>query len=140
MEPLTTVDYANAFFADRLHTEVWDAATPDDRRKAINTASEFIEKYFVLHEEAFQDGIAVYRIQNAVCLQAIYLLGVNPAEYPDVLMKGIASASAGPLNATFDKSFIPLPIAIGVEEAIGELGTYIGPSESGRVMTLPLCV
>ena len=148
MEPLTTVDYADTFFADRLHTSVWDAASSDEKRKAINHASSDIRKYFVLHDEAFREEvtedesriIADYRIQNAVCLQAIYLLSVNPAEYPEALTKGVSSASAGPLNATFDKSFIPLPIAIGVEEAIGKLGTYIGPTESGTARTMPLYV
>ena len=150
MEPLTTVDYADTFFADRLHTDLWDAASSEERRKAINHASSDIRKYFVLHEDAFQEWIehpsekqiviADSRVQNAVCLQAIYLLSVNPADYPEALTKGVSSASAGPLNATFDKSFIPLPIAIGVEEAIGELGTYIGPTESGTARTMPLYV
>ena len=149
MEPLTTVDYADTFFADRLHTSVWDAASSDERRKAIIHASSDIRKYFVLHDKASwgyinDDGDQIleadYRVQTAVCLQAIYLLSVNPAEYPEALTKGVSSASAGPLNATFDKSFIPLPIAIGVEEAIGELGTYIGPTESGTARTMPLYV
>jgi hypothetical protein len=148
MEPLTTVDYADTFFANRLHTDVWDAATSDNKRKAVNHASSDIRKYFVLHDEAFREEViddesrivADNGVQNAVCLQAIYLLGVNPAEYPEALTKGVSAASAGPLNATFDKSFIPLPIALGVEEAIGELGTYIGPSESGTARTMPLYV
>ena len=148
MEPLTTVDYADTFFADRLHTDVWDAASSDERRKAINHASSDIRKYFVLHSEAFREEViddesrivADNRVQNAVCLQAIYLLGVNPAEYPEALTKGVSSASAGPLNATFDKSFMPLPIAIGVEEAIGDLGIYIGPTDTGTARTMPLYV
>ena len=143
MEPLTTVAYADTFFAERLHTELWDASTPENKRKAVNHASDDIRKYFVLHDEAFVDPertIAVAQLQSAVCLQAIYLLRTNPAEYPEILTKGMSSGSAGPLNATFDKSFVPDPLGPDVEITVGELGEYIGPSEFGTARTAPLIV
>jgi len=136
MEPLTTVDFANDFFTNRLHAEKWEVASDEDREKAIFTASGDIIKYFVF--DTPHDGVIDDRLQVGTCLQAIYLLTRNPEQVIDALTKGIKSARVGPVATEFNKDFVAPLLAPGVIDAIGDAAEYVGPSQSGTVRVRPL--
>lgn len=130
MEPLTTVEYADEFFAKRLNTTDWDTSPLELKEKAIQSASDLIRANFVFSKAASWtdengDTVFVEPVQNAACYQAKYMLSTDPYAYPDLLTKGFSSASAGPLSVTADKSFVPKLLAGEVEAEIGEFGNLI---------------
>lgn len=138
MEPLTTVEYADEFFAKRLNTDVWDAASLELKEKAIQSASDLIRANFVFSETASYvdekgDVKFVEPVQNAACYQAKYMLATDPYTYPELLTKGFSSATAGPLSVTADKSFVPNLLSGEVEQEIGEFGEFIGDTGKGTI-------
>lgn len=138
MEPLTTVEYADAFFAKRLNTTNWDLAVYELKEKAIQSASDLLRANFVFSETASlidENGVTVFvePVQNAACYQAKYMLTNDPYAYPELLTKGFSSATAGPLSVTADKSFVPNLLAGEVEQEIGEYGEFTGDTGKGTI-------
>lgn len=94
MTPYCDVAFAEAYFAERLHTEVWDQLTDDDigssvKLKALKHATGILEtlnyagdKSDPLQEYQFPRGIDTLvpdAIKKACCECAISLLdGINP--------------------------------------------------------------
>ena len=103
------VDDANAYFNSRLRPDAWLAVDDDTKQRALLQASFLISGAFVFTNEAcYYDADAQAYLWNtrviaAVCEQALWLITRDPSELPDALFKGIVSASAGSVSATFDK-------------------------------------
>lgn len=131
-----TIEQASAYFATRLYSDVWDRAIGADKRKALSWASRIIEGSYVFTDEAYTEDTWDPRILYAVYEEAIWLLTQDPTVLPEVFTKGIVSASAGGVSATFSKEHL-LPLVCGSARAlIGDLGTLI--SGEGRVTSTML--
>jgi hypothetical protein len=75
------------------------------------------------------------RIRIAVCEQALYLMRRTDV-YPEALTKGIVSASAGTMSATFSKDFVAPLVCEEAKLAIGEAGYFA--KDVAVVTTMPL--
>lgn len=65
-----SIDFANQFFVNRLNTLVWDEATTDDKARALNMATQAIDKLNFMEEiEEIPDPL-----KQACCLCAIKFL------------------------------------------------------------------
>jgi len=114
------LEWATNYFAlSRPKADEWDAADDTERRRYLNWASMLIKSAFV-----FQTGVDLNdddRIRTAVCEQALYLMRRTDV-YPEALTKGIVSASAGTVSATFSKDFIAPLICEEAKLAISGIG------------------
>jgi len=135
MQPLVSLEWAINYFAMfRPKSDEWDAADNVERYKYLNWASTLIKSAFVFHANVEVDNDD--RIRVAVCEQALYLMR-RTDEYPEVLTKGIVSASAGPMSATFSKDFVAPLICEEAKLALAEIGNFVG--KLGVVTTMQLC-
>ena len=134
MQSFVSLEWAVDYFAmSRPKAKEWDIFDDADRLRYLNWATMLIKSAFV-----FDSDIEVEnddRIKIAVCEQALYLMR-RPDEYPEALTKGIASASAGPVSATFSKDFIAPLICEEAKLSVAEIGTFI--SKFGVVKTMLL--
>ena len=140
--PTVTISEADVYFASRLHSEKWDVADELSKSKALSQASFLVSGAFVFSENAFQtvDNTVIWneRIKAGICEEALWLLEHNPNDIPESLFKGISTANAGSVSATFDKSFICPWICDSVKMLIGDLGTFVSDECSLQVTQLSL--
>ncbi|MDD3587243.1 MAG: hypothetical protein PHQ75_08665, partial [Thermoguttaceae bacterium] len=59
----------------------------------------------------------------AVCEQALWVLRLDPAVYPEALIQGIASASAAGSSATFSRQFVPPLLCPVTQCLLAKIGT-----------------
>lgn len=106
-----SLQQAQNYFENRVHAETWNAAQPLTQQKALAWACQIIEALFEPSSKKF----SVYEANNAripaayiaaVCEQALWVLRLDPAVYPESLIQGIASASASGASATFSRQFV----------------------------------
>lgn len=143
--PTTSVMDADSYFASVVRSTEWDAATDSEKEQALTQASYLIAGAFILQDNSFavnDDGSIVWneRIVAAVCEEAMWLLSHDPSELPDALTKGIVSASAGAVSATFDKTFVTPWICTLTRILIGDLGVFIGDEDGTNVRTTLLAM
>lgn len=141
-----TLDEANNYFELRLNTTVWDNASDTMREQALSQAGMLVFSAFVFSPNAYetdaQTGSVVWNSQiiSAVCEEALWLLQYDPSKIPETLFQGVASANAGNVSATFDKSFI-IPWICPVSRAlVGSLGTFIAGDDDSFVRSNPMCL
>ena len=134
MQEFVTLEWATDYFAlSRPKAAEWDIADDTQRRRYLNWASVLIRSAFV-----FQADVDINdddRIRTAVCEQALWLMR-RTDEYPDALTKGIVSASAGTVSATFSKDFVAPLICEEAKLAISGIGYFI--RDMAVVKTMPL--
>ena len=123
--------FANSYFSERLYADEWTNADATTRTKALRWAERLVDAGFCWLSGAKTkdaDGTVVWNdaIFCAVCEEAIHLLKKDPTNIPDVLTKGLASASVGSVATTFDKKFVVPCLSPACIELVGELGVYIG--------------
>lgn len=118
MTPLTTLEWANEYFAGRLNSSAWESADEDTRTKAITTASRVLSAFYVIPQKLFDD--VPEWLQMATCEQAIYLLSVDPTAIPSLLLKGFSQAAAGPISVTADWEFTAPLLSELAEQMIGD--------------------
>jgi len=134
MQALVSLEWAIDYFTlSRPKADEWDAVDNAERYKYLNWASTLIKSTFVFHANVEVDNDD--RIRVAVCEQALYLMR-RTDEYPEVLTKGIVSASAGPMSATFSKDFVAPLICEEAKMAVAEIGSFV--RAMGVVKTMPL--
>ena len=139
-----TTEWANPYFAKRLRSDVWDSASGDDRTKALTMATNMILSSFQFTDEAFfkdENDLddCVEPIKMAIAEQALWLLKVDPTNYPELLTLGLASGSVGSVSATFRRDFIAPLICAVAKQLIGDYGTFNDyDSTEGRGISLPL--
>jgi hypothetical protein len=132
---------ANTYFADRLHSEVWDSASSEDRDKALKTATQAIERlrfhgqrhavYAAVQaggdETAILSAVASQPLEfprdadeevpqeilDAVCEEALALLdGKDPdQELEDLPAKAQGYSS---VRVTMDRSFVQEHLNAGI--------------------------
>ena len=134
MEPLATLEWANAYFTHaRPKSDEWNGVDDTERLRYLNWASTLIRAAFHFHENVDLENDA--RVLTAVCEQALWLMR-RPDLYPEALTKGIASASAGVVSATFSKDFVAPLISEDVVMMLDEVADFVG--KLARVRTFPL--
>ena len=95
------LDAAERYFATRLRADLWREASESDKTNALTQASFLISGAFSFYDAAFaldeSTGEVVWnaRVVAAVCEEALWLLRVDPTEYPEALTLGLAEAGAG---------------------------------------------
>ena len=123
MQPLVSLEWATDYFADsRPKADEWDAANETERQKYLGWASVLIKSAFTFKADVEIDDDD--RIRVATCEQALWLMR-RTDQYPDVLTKGIVSAAAGSVNATFSKDFVAPLICEEAKVAIGNAGYFV---------------
>lgn len=133
---IVDIDDAEAYFNSRLRPELWNAADEETKKRALLQSAFLISGAFVFTDAAYYvdaETQAVYwntRVIAAVCEQAVWLMARDPSEIPEALFKGIVSASAGSVSATFDKSFILPWICPVAKTLIGDLGIFLDDDSS----------
>lgn len=151
-----TLEEANSYFIDRLHTDLWDASSNDNRTKALLMACRVLDSRVEWIGDKTSEGQAlqwprigvpnkkgyqltrVYLNENTIPKwlkeaqyeQAIVLLGEDTTSEPDTA--GITRLKVDTLEFTFDKrdrtSTLPRP----VRELINDYGFTDG-SKPGTV-------
>ena len=144
IRPTVSLAEANLYFASRLRSTAWTAADETSKLQALAQASNLVSGAFIFSEDSYrvEDDVVTWdeRISFAICEEALWLLGHDPSELPESLTKGIQSASAGSVSATFDKSFVIPWICDAVKTLIGDLGTFIGDSSESSVRSTLLAL
>ncbi len=90
---MPTVNEADAYFATRLNSDVWDIATDSNKTKALATAERQIKS---LRLKLSYDGT---KITHAIYEQAIWLL--EGSKRAKLQQEGVKSASMGGMSETF---------------------------------------
>lgn len=116
-------EFASEYFANRLHTDVWDTAVESDRVKSLAWASVVIRSAFFWNAGAWTESEWAEPVRFAVCEEALWLLKLDPTEYPAILTKGLVSGSAGSVSGTFSREMTAPLVCPAAESLIGELGT-----------------
>lgn len=146
------LDWANTYFVNRLRNSIWTSANLEERLSALTMACNIIIPSFTWSAEAFfnvekiaDDGTTetledcATQIKVAIAEQALWLLKVDPTEYPEILTLGIQSGSAGSVSGTFSKEFIAPLVCPLAKQIIGELGEFEDYSDSvGRGRSFPM--
>jgi len=134
MQPLVSLEWATDYFANsRPKADEWDTANDTERERYLNWASVLIGSAFTWRGDVVVDNDD--RIRRATCEQALWLMR-RTDQYPDVLTKGIVSASAGSISATFSKDFVAPLICEEAKLAVAEIGQFV--QNIGIVKTMPL--
>ena len=84
-ELTVTSEFASEYFANRLHTDVWDTAVESDRVKSLAWASVVIRSAFFWNAGAWTESAWAEPVRFAVCEEALWLLKLDPTEYPCLL-------------------------------------------------------
>jgi len=120
MQSFVTLEWATDYFAlSRPKAEEWESADDSERQRYLNWASVLIKSAFVFQADVDMNDDD--RIRTAVCEQALYLMRRTDV-YPEALTKGIVSASAGTVSATFSKDFVAPLIGEAAKLAVSEIG------------------
>ena len=92
---------ANQYFGNRLHAEVWETATEQQKQRAWLTAE--------IDLKPFKPRVDLVRYGQALHEQALYLLENSPRAR--LQAEGVVSASMGFASETFGKGARPAHIA-----------------------------
>jgi hypothetical protein len=162
MAQYATSEEAAAYFADRLHSEVWDAADTDNRTKALKTATVAIDRlrfvgqrhavYVAVQAGATAEAILAsvatqvlefprdsdeeipQDIKNACCEEALALLD---GKDPDQELEDLAVISQGysSVRVTVDRSFTQEHLNAGIvsPRAWRFLKPYLAESRSFKI-------
>jgi hypothetical protein len=111
MSEFVTLEQADFYFAEeRVDADEWNAATDDAvRRKYLNCAENVIMAAFRIPESLTdpedEESRAVKLFHMAIFEEALHLMQVKALRLDPLLMKGIESATVGPLSVKFNKDF-----------------------------------
>jgi len=134
VQALVPLEWATDYFTlSRPKADEWEIADDTERRRYLNWASVLIQSAFV-----FQADVDISnddRIRTAACEQALWLMR-RTDEYPEALTKGIVSASAGTVSATFSKDFVAPLIGEEAKLAMSGIGHFV--RDMAVVKTMPL--
>ena len=117
-----TIEFAEAYFENRLHADAWTSASDTDKAKALTWADTIIQNGFQWEQGAYTDTDWAVPVQYAVCEEALWLLKIDPTEYPAALTQGLASGSAGAVSASFSKEMVAPLVCASAISLIGTLG------------------
>ncbi len=118
-----SLESAEGYFAKRLHAGLWDSASETDKQKALSWSASVIRNAYVWNSEACTEEGWNEAVHYAVCEEALWLLKVDPTDYPAVLTKGLVSGSVGSVSGTFSKEMTAPLVCAAARSLIGELGT-----------------
>ena len=129
---IATLAEAETYFGERLRTTAWDDATDDERRRALSQADAIFESCVAWNDGAFEvdsdeTKSFVSPVKNAFFEEALYLLKLDPTEYPELLTIGVGVGS----GSTFDKSFVAPLLSPTAVRLLGMFGRVVVNEERG---------
>jgi len=136
MQPLVSLEWAMEYFTtSRPKADEWDAANEPERLQYLNWASILLKSAFIWHSDVVVNDND--RIRVATCEQALWLMR-RPDQYPEVLTKGLQSASVGngAASATFSKEFVAPLICEEAKLALCDISDFMGGLAT--ITTMPL--
>ncbi len=112
---IATLQDAQAYFDGRLYAERWFSAShlrtgdKTSQEVALEWANQIIEtsvvdwfdSAFVATSDESGEPLFVDAVKRAVYEEALYLLSIDPTEYPEILTLGVKTTE----GTTFDKDF-----------------------------------
>lgn len=132
-----SLETAEKYFANRLHANAWSAASDEDKQRALAWGASIIRNGFLWEDEAYSETEWAIPVVYGVCEEALWLLKIDPTEYPVALTKGLASGNAGAVSATFSREFIAPLVCSAAVSLIGVLGT-LNTDEAGTIKSTML--
>lgn len=120
-----SLDYANTYVDNRLHTDLWDAASTEDREAALIWASKLLDSSFVWsgarvnteQNMAFpryglydaegyyvKSDIIPEQVKDATVEQAMLLLAKDRTGNSEPSSQGLSSLKLGSMSLDFDKT------------------------------------
>ena len=129
---IATLEEAFAYFANRLRSDAWNAAPDAEKDQALTQADALLTACVEWRDGAFtvgSDGAKTFasQVKFALFEEALYLLKVDPTEYPELLTLGVQSAS----GSTFNRAFVAPLLAPVAVRLLGTLGTVVVDDERG---------
>lgn len=131
------IEFAEAYFENRLHADAWTSASDSDKAKALTWADTIIQNGFQWEQGAYTDTEWAVPVQYAVCEEALWLLKIDPSEYPVILTKGLLSGNAGAVSGTFSKDMVAPLVCPTAVSLVGVLGVLNEP-ENGTIRSTML--
>lgn len=136
LELAVSADDADAYFAARLPDDVWDAAEPSTRSRALAFAATILESACVFTEDAATtgpDGVRRWRprIIAAVCEEALWLLRRQTGPLQALGTMRVTSASVAGIAATFDTNGASDLVAPIARRLVGRLGSFDALDDGG---------
>ena len=132
------IEFAEAYFENRLHADAWTSASETDKTKALSWASVIIQNAFLWEDSAIDtEGEWAVPVRYGVCEQALWLLKLDPTDYPAALTQGLASGSAGAVSASFSKDMVAPLVCPTAVSLVGVLGVLNEP-ENGTIRSTML--
>lgn len=132
-----TIEFAEAYFANRLRADSWNNASETDKAKALSFAAKVIQNAFSWEQDAYTESEWAVPVQYAVCEEALWLLKIDPTDYPAVLTKGLVSGNAGAVSGTFSKEMVAPLVCPAALSLVGILGVLNEP-ENGTLKSTML--
>lgn len=106
-----TIEYANGYFAGRLHSEAWEGATETDKEKALRQATKAIDRQplkgrktdagQVLAFPRYPDEEILETVKEACCEEALELLERGNSQRRKLQQEGVQSFALGNMSETF---------------------------------------
>jgi hypothetical protein len=106
-----TTEYANEYFAGRLHAERWGETSDADKEKALRQATKEIDRQLLKGRKAtdtqelafprYPDTEVPEAVKEACCEIALALLGRGNSQRRKLQQEGVQSFSLGNMSETY---------------------------------------
>lgn len=142
--PYANMEFAVAYFEERVNSDNWTNATEANRKAALATATRDIWLYarfpdgeqegeFFKYPTDGSEGPEVpAKLKEACCEQALYKLAVNRLDIVEMTHMGVASAK----GTVFDKGAIPQALCDECIDLLTSLGAEIEPGAGGSALSV----
>lgn len=133
LKSFCSVEWADAFFASFLWNSNWTGAEENQKKAALNTATNLIQRFCIFYDE--NDDVFFYDpedsdaipevLKEATAKEAIYLLSLeeSPIEPNSLLTMGIQSAN----GVVFSSNFQGDILTVSVRSLIHQMGGDVLP-------------
>ena len=111
MQSYCTIEYANEYFAGRLHAESWGETSDADKEKALRQATKQIDRQLLKGRKAtdtqelafprYPDTEVPEAVKEACCEIALALLERGNSQRHKLQQEGVQSFSLGNMSETY---------------------------------------
>ena len=111
MQSYCTIEYADEYFAGRLHAESWSGADSETKEKALRQATRSIDRMPLrgrktdLHQPLafprYPDTELPEAVKEACCEEALAILESGNSQRRKLQQEGVQSFSLGNMSETF---------------------------------------
>ena len=111
MQSYCTIEYANEYFAGRLHAEVWEQADESTKEKALRQATRAIDRQPLTGRKAtdtqalafprYPDAEIPEAVKEACCEVALALLERGNSQRRKLQQEGVQSFTLGNMSESY---------------------------------------